>query len=126
MPRAVDTHQERTAHSDLREVTIVDVAREAGVSKSTVSRVLNDSPHVATATRARVLDAVSRLDFHANEAARGLRTTRSFLVGLLVPAISNDVFSRIADVLEEDLRREGVGMVIVSSGWDAAGERLAL
>lgn len=115
-----------TASSDLRDATILDVAREARVSKSTVSRVLNGSPHVATETRERVLDTVSRLDFRANAAARGLRTTRSSLVGLLVPAISNDVFSRIAEVIEEDLRREGVGLVIVSSGWDAAGERLAL
>jgi LacI family transcriptional regulator len=111
---------------DPRAVTIIDVAREARVSKSTVSRVLNGSPHVATVTRERVLDTVARLDFRANAAARGLRTTRSFLVGLLVPAIANDVFSRIAEVLEEDLRHEGVGLVIVSSGWDPAGERLAL
>jgi transcriptional regulator with XRE-family HTH domain len=114
------------ANSDERSLTILDVAREASVSKSTVSRVLNGSPHVATETRERVLETVSRLDFRANTAARGLRTTRSFLVGLLVPAISNDVFSRIAEVLEEDLRHEGVGLVIVSSGWDAGGERIAL
>jgi len=109
-----------------REVTILDVAREARVSKSTVSRVLNASPHVASETRHRVLETVSRLDFRANVAARGLRTTRSFLVGLLVPAISNDVFSRIAEVIEEDLRHDGIGLVIASSGWNAAGEGLAL
>ena len=110
----------------LRETTILDVAREAGVSKSTVSRVLNDSPNVAAETRAQVLEAVSRLDFRANAAARGLRTTRSSLVGLLLPAIDNDVFSRVAEVIEEDLRRVHVGLVIVSSGWNVAGERLAL
>jgi LacI family transcriptional regulator len=114
------------ASGEDRAITILDVAREAQVSKSTVSRVLNGSPHVATETRERVLETVSRLDFRANAAARGLRTTRSFLVGLLVPAISNDVFSRIAEVLEEDLRHESVGLVIVSSGWDRAGERLGL
>jgi LacI family transcriptional regulator len=114
------------SHGDEEVMTILDVARHAHVSKSTVSRVLNGSPHVASATRERVLETVSRLDFHANAAARGLRTTRSFLAGLLVPAISNDVFSRIAEVLEEELRREGVGLVIVSSGWDPRGERLAL
>jgi len=102
------------------------VAREAGVSKSTVSRVLNGSPHVAGETRDRVREIVARLDFRANAAARGLRTTKSSLVGLLLPAINNDVFSRVAEVIEEDLRREGVGLVIVSSGWDAEGERLAL
>jgi LacI family transcriptional regulator len=72
------------------------------------------------------MDAVSHLDYRVNAAARSLRTTKSFLVGLLVPAISNDVFGRIAEVLEQDLRRDGVGLMIVSSGWDAAGERVAL
>jgi LacI family transcriptional regulator len=114
------------AGREARETTILDVAREAGVSKSTVSRVLNGSPHVAQATRGRVLEIVSRLDFRANVAARGLRTTKSSLVGLLLPAIDNDVFGRVAEVMEQDLRREGVGLLIVSSGWDSAGERLAL
>ena len=109
-----------------RKLTIIDVARHSQVSKSTVSRVLNGSPHVSDETRDRVLDAVSRLDFSASSAARGLRTTRSFLVGYLVPAINNDIFSRVAEVLEEDLRQEGVGLVIVSSGWDAEGERHGL
>jgi LacI family transcriptional regulator len=114
------------ATTDRRETTILDVAREAGVSKSTVSRVLNGSPHVAHRTRGRVLETVSRLDFRANAAARGLRTTKSSLVGLLLPAIDNDVFSRVAEVIEEDLRRVGIGLVIVSSGWNEEGERLAL
>jgi LacI family transcriptional regulator len=109
-----------------REATILDVAREASVSKTTASRVLNGSPNVAPATKARVLDAVSRLDYRVNTAARSLRTTKSLLVGLLVPAISNDVFSRIAEVLEQELRRDGVGLVIASSGWETEGERLAL
>jgi LacI family transcriptional regulator len=115
-----------TVNTDLRETTILDVAREAGVSKSTVSRVLNGSPHVARETRTRVLEIVAQLDFRANAAARGLRTTKSSLVGLLLPAIDNDVFSRVAEVIEEDLRRVGVGLVIVSSGWNEEGERLAL
>lgn len=109
-----------------RDATILDVARESGVSKTTASRVLNDSPNVAPATRERVLAAVTRLDYRVNTAARSLRTTRSFLVGLLVPAISNDVFSLLAEVLEKELRRDGIGLLIMSSGWDVGGERLAL
>jgi LacI family transcriptional regulator len=108
------------------EPTIVDVAREAHVSKTTASRVLNGSPNVAPQTRARVLEAVTRLDYRVNSAARSLRTSRSLLIGLLVPAISHDVFGRIAEIIEEDLRRDAVGLVIASSGWDASGERLAL
>jgi LacI family transcriptional regulator len=91
-----------------------------------VSRVLTGSTSVSSRTRGRVLDAVALLDYRVNVAARSLRTAKSSLVGLLVPAISNDVFGRIAEVLEEDLRREGTGLTIMSSGWSADGEELAL
>lgn len=109
-----------------REATIRDVAVAAGLSKTTVSRVLNGSLKVSPETRTRVLEAIDRLDYQVNVAARTLRTARSSLVGLLVPAISNDVFGRIAEVLEEDLRQDGTGLVIMSSGWAAEGESLAL
>jgi LacI family transcriptional regulator len=115
-----------TRSADYRELTILDVAEAAQVSKSTVSRVLNGSPYVASETRERVLAVVAKLDFRANTAAQGLRTTRSRLVGLLVPAIDNDMFAATAEVIEQELRRSGIGLVITSSGWDAAGERLSL
>ena len=58
--------------------------------------------------------------------ARSLRTTRTSLVGLLVPAIVDDVFGRIAEGIEEELRRDDVGLVIASSGWNSEGERVGL
>lgn len=73
-----------------------------------------------------MLQAIKRIDYRLNTAARSLRTTRTFLVGLLVPAINNDVFGKIAEVLEQELRHGGVGLVIASSGWEAQGERIAL
>ncbi|HEX2864715.1 MAG TPA: substrate-binding domain-containing protein [Deinococcales bacterium] len=63
--------------------TIHDVARSAGVSYQTVSRVLNDSPHVAEETRQRVQAAIAELDYHPNRAARSLATNRSQHIGLL-------------------------------------------
>jgi LacI family transcriptional regulator len=109
-----------------RDPTILDLARAANVSKTTASRVLNGAPNVAPKTRARVLSAVRRIDYRVNVAARSLRTTRSFLVGYLVPAVANDVFGKFAEVLEEELRHEGVGLVVTSSGWDWKRERIAL
>jgi LacI family transcriptional regulator len=109
-----------------RETTIHDVARAANVSKTTASRVLNGAPNVAPETRARVLDAVRQIDYRVNVSARSLRTTRTSLVGLLVPAIVDDVFGRIAEGIEEELRRDDVGLVIASSGWNSAGERVGL
>src|SRR5690242_600376 len=93
-----------------KDPTILDLARAANVSKTTASRVLNGAPNVAPDTRARVLEAIRQIDYRVNTSARSLRTTRTFLVGLLVPAIHNDVFGRIAEVLEQDLRRDGVGL----------------
>jgi LacI family transcriptional regulator len=113
------------AHSR-RETTIHDVARAANVSKTTASRVLNGAPNVAPETRARVLDAVRQIDYRVNVSARSLRTTRTSLVGLLVPAIVDDVFGRIAEGIEEGLRRDDIGLVIASAGWNAAGERVGL
>jgi len=67
----------------IKPPTINDVAELAGVSKRTVSRVINRSPMVNEATRARVQDVISRLNFTPNRQARGLAASRSFLLGLI-------------------------------------------
>src|SRR4051795_5182624 len=66
-----------------RAVVMADVARLAGVSQQTVSRVLNDSPHVRPATRDRVLDAIRKLGYRPNRLARALVTGRSRTLGVL-------------------------------------------
>ncbi len=66
-----------------RPASIRDVARLAGVSHQTVSRVLNDSPSIRAETRARVLDAMGRLQYRPNRAARMLVTSRSRTIGIL-------------------------------------------
>jgi DNA-binding LacI/PurR family transcriptional regulator len=62
---------------------MTDVARAAGVSHQTVSRVLNDHPHVSPRTKARVLDAIVQLGYHRNSAARALATGRSLTLGVV-------------------------------------------
>lgn len=96
-----------------RAPTIIDLASRAGVSKTTVSRVLNDSPRVAPETRARVLDAITELNFQVNHAARSLRTSRTGLVGFLVPIIS--IFARIVEALDRELAAEGISILLTSS-----------
>ena len=69
---------------------ITDVAREAGVSIATVSRVVNDNGYpVRAETRAQVEEAVKRLGFRPNDLARGLMQKRTRTVGLLVPDLAN-------------------------------------
>lgn len=72
---------------DVGEVTIFDVAREAGVSYATVSRVLNNKDHVKPDKRERVLHAMSRLGYVANQQARSLAGGRSRVIGLLVQGL---------------------------------------
>ncbi len=96
-----------------RAPTIVDLAFAAGVSKATVSRVLNGSPQVADVTRARVLTAIDAMGFQVNQAARTLRTSRTDLIGVLVPVIS--VFGRIVEELDRDLAEAGISMLLTAS-----------
>ena len=65
--------------------TIFDVARRAGVSKSTVSKVLTRAPHVSQAARERVEAAIADLNYHPNVAARRFQSRRSQLIGLAFP-----------------------------------------
>lgn len=66
--------------------SLKDVAREAGVSYQTVSRVINDGPRVSTATRDRVLAVIAELGYRRNEAARALVTSRSRIIGVIADA----------------------------------------
>mgnify|MGYP001176715253 CR=1 FL=1 len=84
-------------------VTIVDVAREAGVSYSTVSRVVNDNSHVRPETRARVLNAMLRLGYVVNQQARSLRGGRSQVIGVLVPDVGNTYIGAIIQGIDSEL-----------------------
>src|SRR5437667_12161930 len=70
-------------------LTISDVARAAGVSKQTVSRVLNDKGELSPNTRARVLQVIRELGYRPNVAARSLLTGRTFTLGLVIPDLKN-------------------------------------
>jgi len=67
------------------DLTLEDIARQAGVSRSTVSRVVNGQPNVSDKVRNRVLDVIQNTGFHPNAAARTLASQRSWTLGLLLP-----------------------------------------
>ena len=80
--------------------SIKDVAREAGVAISTVSRVLGESGYVSEEARARVLDAVATLGYRPNRVARSLRARSSRIIGLIVSDLQNPFFSRVSRAVE--------------------------
>lgn len=81
--------------------TLKDVARAADVSPMTVSRVVNDRPGVGEATRERVERVVEALGYRPNIVARGLKASRSYTIGLLVPDITNPFFPEIVRGAED-------------------------
>ena len=84
-------------------ITIADVARHAGVSKTTVSHVLSRRRPVSLVTRARVEDAIRELGFRPDGVARSLRTRTSHMVALIIPDITNPYYPMVARGLEDGL-----------------------
>lgn len=81
--------------------TITDVARRAGVSPVTVSRVMNDAAHVRPETRARVEQAIAELGYLPNTVARSLRSKRTRSLALLLPDITNPFWTTVARGVED-------------------------
>ncbi|MEX0848186.1 MAG: LacI family DNA-binding transcriptional regulator [Ilumatobacteraceae bacterium] len=92
--------------------TIDDVAREAGVSTATVSRALRDHPHVATATKQRVVAAVDRLRYVANPNASRLASGQSRTVGLVAPLLTNWYTSELMIGVEEVMTQARFDLLI--------------
>lgn len=83
--------------------TLIDVAKHCGVSRATVSLVLNDSPLVADKTRALVLKALDEMGYVYNRAAASLRTQRSDAIGVILTQINNPYFAEFAAGLQDVL-----------------------
>ena len=91
---------------------IHEVAKRAGVSTATVSRVLNRPHVVAAETRKKVMQAVQRLGYTPNFAAKNLRTLRSRKLLVTVPDLSNPFFSQIIQGIEDAAQREGYAVLV--------------
>jgi LacI family transcriptional regulator len=108
--------------------TLRDIARHVGVHPSTVSRVLNPATRsmVSQEIAERVSDAAAVLGYRPNPIAYGLRTNRSFTVGVLVPDLTNPVFPPIMRGIETTLEAAGYIAILANSDNDATRERTIL
>lgn len=95
--------------------TIKDVAKRAGVSIATVSRVLNKSDRVKSVTRDRVLKITRQLKYSPNAAARGLITRRTEGIGLLLPDLHGEFFSEIIRGADQTAQLAGFHLIVSSS-----------
>ncbi len=104
-------------------VQIRDIAADAQVSAATVSRVLNGSHIVDDNLRLRVLASVEKLGYQPNMVARSLRTHKSFVLGVIIPSITNPFFTAVARAVEDAALEAGYAVTICSSDQDLAKER---
>jgi LacI family transcriptional regulator len=101
---------------------MTDVAHLAGVSKMTVSRVLNENPHVTEETRQRVLTAVAQLQYQRNEVARSLREQTSRQIGILVPNLYDPFFATCAHAISLVAKEHAYSVVLATSDEDPQTE----
>ncbi|MGQ9746650.1 MAG: LacI family DNA-binding transcriptional regulator [Candidatus Caldatribacteriaceae bacterium] len=101
-----------------RAVTIKDVAREAGVSVATASRVLGNYGYVSEEARKKVLKAARELGYNHNLVARSLRTNRTFTIGYLLPDITNSFYAGIARGIQDVAFEQGYSVIICNNDND--------
>ncbi|MRX44086.1 LacI family DNA-binding transcriptional regulator [Agromyces kandeliae] len=109
--------------SSARHARITDVAKLAGVSMKTVSRVVNGEAGVLPGTRDRVLAAVAELGFVPDSRARSLKRGGTDTIGILIDAISDPFFAALVSVVEELALERGLSVLFASTGYDGRRER---
>ena len=109
-----------------RRNTLEDVAREAGVSMMTVSRVINNTGRISDKTRQRVSEVIERLDYRPNRAARTLVTHKTSTVALVEPDITNPYFAEVFQGIEDVLRPEDYSVLVANTNEIPAREREVL
>lgn len=101
---------------------IHDVAKEAGVSISTVSRVIQGASNVLPETRARIEEAIQKLDYHPNRLAQQFRTQQTKTILVIVPEIGNLFFAEILTGIEDVANKNGYTVLLVDSHANRAIE----
>lgn len=105
-------------------VTILDIARELGISKSTVSRALSgDTSNVKTATIEKILETARRMGYHRNELAVNLRKQSTHNIGIIIPEIITSFYMNFVNHVQSILRTEGYKVIISVSNESPEQER---
>ena len=109
------------------KITIKDIAKEANVSVTTVSLVLNHKPcRVAQETRDNIMAIAKKHHYRVNQSARSLVTKESKLLGLIIPDIENIFFSSLSKNIEEYCRKKGYALMIMNTNDKASDDLMLL
>ncbi|MDQ2832169.1 MAG: LacI family transcriptional regulator, partial [Acidobacteriota bacterium] len=110
-------------HQDNRKrPTLVDVAREAGVGTTTVSRIINGGHYVKAGTFARVQAVMKTLGYQPSHAARAMKGERTRILGLIVPSLKDEFFANLADAVQTLARKKDYVLIVLASADDATQE----
>jgi len=107
---------------DFMAITIEDIAKETGVSKATVSRVINGTKAVSPELQKKVYDAIKRNNFKPNALARGLITNQTKTIGIVVSDISNPVFGALTKGINHVCQQYGYMVLVCESGGKQENE----
>lgn len=113
-----DTVPSRSRAPGPSKIRLGDIAREAGVSTATVSRVINNFSYVSHASRERVLDVVRRHNYYPSAHARGLASGRSNLIGLVISDITNPFFPELVKGIEAAAYEQGYEVILADTNYD--------
>lgn len=107
----------------MKNVTLKDVAKAAGVSYATVSRALSGSPQIGRATRERIVKLCDEMGYTTNYVARSMVKKKTDLIGLVVPSIDNPFDAELAYYVEMSARAHGYNIMLCNSGPDLQQEK---
>ncbi len=102
---------------------LTDVAKKAGVSATTVSRVINNHGYLSEKTKQKVFKAMKELNYQPNSVARSLQGKKMHLIGLIFPGITNPLFAELIQDIEGELFKKGYKVILCNAGYDKAKER---
>ena len=97
------------------ETTIHDIAKKLNISASTVSRALNDNPHISEITRKKIKKTAAEMGYHPNNLAANFRTKRTNTIGVIVPLINRHFFSSVISGIEDVAYTQGFAVTISQS-----------
>ena len=103
-------------------LTLRDIAKEAGVNKSTVSRALNDTGNISEAKKEEILGIAQKLGYLPNDSAKILAGKKAKTIGIILPEIDCNYYATVVGSIEEQLKEKGYSLIIGQTGFEYSNE----